>query len=267
MVQQYMKDPSSVDGTLAHAGGRGCGASWRRRTLQPVQGADGEGEVAGAVLRYFYALWPKFPKPQLTKQTLASTLTPAVRGQDLYILLPMLDNPASQNATWDFMRNELRRSDEEDRRRTGRRGSLPLRGAELLQHAQKASRSEAVLRAASLPRYRTQSEGSDRVDQRLRRAAQPAAEQSVCMVETAEWNQQRLQRRGGRNHGYHALESSGLRSEGVPCGRPLSVWSRWLAPAGRADGAILFDTMQTDIQLARLFANPVGVGSGFGHST
>jgi aminopeptidase N len=50
-----------------------------------------------------YAL-SNFENPELTKETLASTLTPAVRGQDLYILLPMLNNPASQNATWDFMR-------------------------------------------------------------------------------------------------------------------------------------------------------------------
>ena len=33
---------------------------------------------------YFYAL-SQFPQPDLTKETLDSILTPAVRGQDLYI--------------------------------------------------------------------------------------------------------------------------------------------------------------------------------------
>ena len=33
MMQQYMKDPSSVDGTLARRGDRGGGASRRRRSL------------------------------------------------------------------------------------------------------------------------------------------------------------------------------------------------------------------------------------------
>ena len=30
-----------------------------------------------------------------------------MRGQDLYILLPMLNNPASQTQTWDFMRTNF----------------------------------------------------------------------------------------------------------------------------------------------------------------
>ena len=49
----------------------------------------------------------EFPEPQLTKQTLESTLTPAVRGQDLYILIPMLNNPASQNADVGLHADEL----------------------------------------------------------------------------------------------------------------------------------------------------------------
>src|SRR5208283_5366668 len=38
---------------------------------------------------------------------LASTLTPEVRGQDLYILINLLANPPSQNAAWDFMRQNF----------------------------------------------------------------------------------------------------------------------------------------------------------------
>jgi aminopeptidase N len=49
----------------------------------------------------------QFPEDALIQQTLATTLTPAVRPQDLYMLLPMMGNPISQNATWDFMRKNF----------------------------------------------------------------------------------------------------------------------------------------------------------------
>ena len=44
---------------------------------------------------------------ELTKQTLDSVLTPAVRGQDLYIVINLLADPASQDQTWDFMRSHF----------------------------------------------------------------------------------------------------------------------------------------------------------------
>ena len=106
MMQQYIKDPSSVDGTLAHAviavAARHGDAALYNQFQEEMKKAKSPEQYYG----YFYGL-SNFTQPQLTKQTLESTLTPAVRGQDLYILLPMLNNPASQNETWNFMRTNF----------------------------------------------------------------------------------------------------------------------------------------------------------------
>ncbi len=106
MVQQYMKDPASVDGTLAGAvvsvAARHGDAELYNQYKAQIEKATSPQEQ----YRYFYAL-AQFPQSELTKQTLDSTLTDAVRGQDLYILIPMLANPASQNATWDFVRTHF----------------------------------------------------------------------------------------------------------------------------------------------------------------
>ena len=103
MVQEYMKDPSSVDGTLAHAviavAARHGDAQLYNQFKEQMQKASSPEQYYG----YFYAL-SEFPQPNLTKETLDSTLTPAVRGQDLYIVIPLLRNPKSQDETWNFMR-------------------------------------------------------------------------------------------------------------------------------------------------------------------
>jgi len=106
LVQQYMKDPGSLDGSmvrpvLAVAARHGDAQLYNEFKAQMEKATNPEQYYS-----YFYAL-SEFPQPELTKETLASTLTPAVRGQDLYILIPMLQNPASQNATWDFMRTNF----------------------------------------------------------------------------------------------------------------------------------------------------------------
>ncbi|MFZ0313096.1 MAG: M1 family aminopeptidase [Candidatus Korobacteraceae bacterium] len=102
MVQDYMKDPSSVDGTMAHAviavAARHGDAQLYNQFKQQMQKAASPEQYYG----YFYSL-SLFPQPDLTKETLASTLTPAVRGQDLYILIPLLRHPQSQDETWSFM--------------------------------------------------------------------------------------------------------------------------------------------------------------------
>jgi len=86
MVQQYMKDPGSVDGTLAHAvvavAARHGDAELYNQFKAQMQKASTPEQYYG----YFYAL-SEFPQPQLTKETLDSILTPAVRGQDLYIVI------------------------------------------------------------------------------------------------------------------------------------------------------------------------------------
>ncbi len=106
LVQQYMKDPTSVDPTLAGAvvsvaARHGDAALYQqyKAQLQKVKSSQ-------QYYRFFYAL-AEFPQQALIKQTLESTLTPEVRGQDLYVLVSLLSNPSSQNAAWDFMRQNF----------------------------------------------------------------------------------------------------------------------------------------------------------------
>ncbi|HUI83347.1 MAG TPA: M1 family metallopeptidase [Candidatus Binatia bacterium] len=122
MVQQYMKDPASVDGTLAQAvvgvaARHGDAELYRQFRAQMQKAASPE-----QYYQFFYAQ-SEFTQPELTKETLDSTLTPAVRGQDLYILLPLLGNPASQDATWDFMRSHF---DELSRKTGGGLGGVGI---------------------------------------------------------------------------------------------------------------------------------------------
>src|SRR5271165_4920679 len=106
LVQQYMKDPASVDPTLAGAvvavaarhGDAELYAQYKAH-LQKVKSPQD-------YYRFFYGL-AEFPQQALVKETLASTLTPEVRGQDLYILINLLANPPSQNASWDFIRQNF----------------------------------------------------------------------------------------------------------------------------------------------------------------
>ncbi len=106
MVQQYMKNPDSIDGTMVRpvlevAARHGDAQLYNEYKAQMQKATSPEQYYS-----YFYSL-AEFPQPELTKQTLESTLTPAVRGQDLYILLALLGNPTSQAATWDFMRTNF----------------------------------------------------------------------------------------------------------------------------------------------------------------
>ena len=106
MVQQYMKDPHAIDGTMV-------------RPVLAVAARHGDAELynqykahiekaTSPEQRYgYFAGRLEFQQPELVKQTLDSFLTPAVRGQDLYFVVPMLANPPSQNATWDFMRTNF----------------------------------------------------------------------------------------------------------------------------------------------------------------
>ncbi len=105
ITQQYMKDPKSVDGTLSRAaiavaarhGDPQLYAEFKAKLKE-------QGKSPEEYYRYFYGL-ADFPQSDLIQQTLDWTLTPDVRGQDLYVLLSLIGNPNGETLTWDFMRS------------------------------------------------------------------------------------------------------------------------------------------------------------------
>ncbi len=164
MVQELMKDPTSVDGTLAPAV---VAVAARHGNAELYNQFRAQLQKASSPEQYymFARALGQFPEQSLIQQTLATTLTPAVRGQDLYMLLPMMANPCQPGCDLGLHAQELRPAACQGGRRLGRRRSLPLRRGHFLQHRE-GGRSEAVLPAASLPRHRAQSEGSAGIHRR-----------------------------------------------------------------------------------------------------
>ena len=120
MVQQYMKDPTSVDPTLAGAAVSVAARHGDAALYNQFKAQLKKVKSPQQYYRFFYAL-AEFPQPALIKQTLESTLTPAVRGQDLYDSgAPAGESRPARMQTWDFMRQNFDADHEEDRRRTGR---------------------------------------------------------------------------------------------------------------------------------------------------
>ncbi len=106
MVQEYMKDPASVDPTLASAVVSVAAHHGDTELYNQFKAQMQKVKSPHEYYQYFYAL-ADFSQPAVIQQTLDSTLTSEVRGQDLYVLIGLLRNPASQNATWDFMRQNF----------------------------------------------------------------------------------------------------------------------------------------------------------------
>ncbi len=86
MVQQYMKDPQSVDPTLAHAVVAVAARHGDAELYNQFKAQMKTAKSPEAVLPIVPRALAQFPEPKPDQQTLASTLTPAVRGQDLYML-------------------------------------------------------------------------------------------------------------------------------------------------------------------------------------
>ncbi len=102
MVQKYMQDPTSVDPTLASAVVSVAARHGDAQLYSQYKAQMAKVKSPSLYYRYFYNL-ADFPGQAEIKETLESTLTPAVRGQDLYILISLLSNPNSQGAAWDFI--------------------------------------------------------------------------------------------------------------------------------------------------------------------
>jgi aminopeptidase N/puromycin-sensitive aminopeptidase len=103
MVQQYMQDPGSVDPTLVRAVITVAARHGNAELYNEFKAQMKAAKTPEMYYRYFHALG-EFQQPDLIQQTLAMSLTPEVRGQDLYMLPRMMDNPAAEDATWNFMR-------------------------------------------------------------------------------------------------------------------------------------------------------------------
>ncbi len=92
MVQQYMKDPASIDPTLAGAVVSVAARNGDAELYNQYKAQLKNVKSTQLYYRFFYAL-AEFPEQSLIQQTLQSTLTPEVRGQDLYVLVRLLANP------------------------------------------------------------------------------------------------------------------------------------------------------------------------------
>ena len=137
LVQQSMKEPTSVDPTLAGAVVSVAARHGDAELYQQYKAELQKVKSPQQYYRFFFGLG-EFPQQALIQQTLKSTLTPDVRGQDLYVLVRMLSNPASQDATWDFIQQN---ADELSKKTGGGLGGVGifLYGAQNFCSEQKAS--------------------------------------------------------------------------------------------------------------------------------
>ncbi len=105
LIQSYIKDPSSVDPTLARgvfsvAAAHGDKALYDQFRAQLKKVNDPE-----QYYLYFYSL-AQFRNPELLQETLNFALTPEVRNQDIGIVNVVIENPYGQKLGWDFLRSQ-----------------------------------------------------------------------------------------------------------------------------------------------------------------
>jgi aminopeptidase N len=103
LVQEYMKDPASVDGTLARAAVRVAARHGNAQLYAQYKAQLQKQLSPETYYRFFFGL-AEFPDPVLAQRTLEWTLTPDVRAQDLSMVSNMVGNPATSDLAWNFMR-------------------------------------------------------------------------------------------------------------------------------------------------------------------
>jgi len=84
-VQQYIKDPGSVDSTLARAALR-VAARHGDAALYAQYKTQLQKKLSPETYYLFLYRFAEFPDTALAQQTLAWSLTPEVRSQDLWIV-------------------------------------------------------------------------------------------------------------------------------------------------------------------------------------
>jgi puromycin-sensitive aminopeptidase len=103
LVEQYMRDPNSVDASLAGnalvISALTGDASLYNRYLEHMKTAKTPEEY----YHYLRALG-RFPDPELTKRTFALALSPEVKNQDLYLLGNTFANPETQPVAWQLLK-------------------------------------------------------------------------------------------------------------------------------------------------------------------
>ena len=149
LVQQYLKSPDSVDGTLAPAV---VAVAARHGNAELYNQFKAQMQKASSPQQYymFARSLGQFPEPDLIQQTLASSLTDKVRGQDLFMLMPMMGNPRSQDATWNFMRTNFKQLQAKAGGGLGSAG-LFLYGAEAFCSTQKAQEVQQFFQQHPFP--------------------------------------------------------------------------------------------------------------------
>ncbi len=106
IVQQFMKSPSSVDGSLADAAVKVAARHGDATLYAQYQAQLKENLPPETHYLFFYAL-ADFPSTELAQQTLNWSLTPEVRNQDLYIIDKLVENPNIRSVSWEFMRQHF----------------------------------------------------------------------------------------------------------------------------------------------------------------
>jgi aminopeptidase N len=106
LLQKYMKDPASVEGTLAGPVVTVAARHGDADLYNQFKAELKDAKSPEVFYRYFYAL-AQFPQADLLRQTLDWSLTPDVRSQDLRIIGAVAANPVGEDMGWDFVRQHL----------------------------------------------------------------------------------------------------------------------------------------------------------------
>lgn len=105
LAEAYLKDRSAVDpslsGMVLNLAALDGGQELYDQFLERSKTADSPGEL----YKFLYAL-TDFTQPALIHQTLAYSLTPAIREQDFpFFIGRLMRNPAAKDTTWDFVKS------------------------------------------------------------------------------------------------------------------------------------------------------------------
>jgi len=104
LTDSYMKNPGSVDPSLARAAIAVAAAHGGEPLYDNFLAHMKTAKDPQEYYTYFYAL-AGFRNPALLLRTMAWSLTPAVRNQDLYVLGRLIASPYAGQQGWDFVKS------------------------------------------------------------------------------------------------------------------------------------------------------------------